>query len=132
VEKATNWLKFSFLLGAIADGVVAIFMFAQAFFAYESPLKKYTPEIPFRYVMGLAGSLMTGWTILLLWAYREPFNRKFVLIITNVVIIGLMSFGIFAYITDFIQGIAIIPILVFQVFLVLLFTYSYYLAGKFK
>jgi hypothetical protein len=99
---------------------------------YESLLNNYTPEIPFRYAIGLAGSLITGGTILMLWVYRDPFNRKFVLIITNVVIIGLMPFSRFAWIINFIQGIAIIPIIIFQVFLVLLFTYSYYLAGKFK
>jgi len=61
-------------------------MLDQAILARPSPLTHYLPEVPYRYAMGLAGSLMLGWTILLLWADRRPVERRGVLMITNFVI----------------------------------------------
>jgi len=61
-------------------------MLDQAILARPSPLTHYLPEVPYRYAMGLAGSLMLGWTILLLWADRRPAERRGVLMITNFVI----------------------------------------------
>ena len=43
---------------------------------------------PYRFAMGYAASLMTGWTALLLWAYRKPVERAFVAVITMIVIAG--------------------------------------------
>ena len=70
MNKSTIWLRISYWVGAIADGIVAGIMFAQAILARPSPLTHYLPEVPYRYAMGLAGSLMLGWTILLLGRSR--------------------------------------------------------------
>lgn len=118
-------LRVSFWVGAIADAVVAAVMFAQAFFGYTSPLNHYVPEIPYRYAMGLAGSLMLGWTILLLWADRRPAERRGVLLITIVVILGLMATGLRAVAVGFIHGSAMAPLIVLQIGLIALFTASY-------
>jgi len=48
--------------------------------------------------MGLAGSLMLGWTLLLVWADRKLVERRGVLMITNVVVLGLMGCGLYAVI----------------------------------
>ena len=32
--------------------------------------------------MGMAGSLMIGWTLLLLWAVRKPIERRVVILLT--------------------------------------------------
>ncbi len=119
------WLRVSFWVGAIADAVVAAVMFAQAFFGYTSPLNHYVPGIPYRYAMGLAGSLMLGWTILLLWADRRPAERRGVLLITIVVILGLMATGLRAVAAGFIHGSAMTPLIVLQIGLIALFTASY-------
>jgi hypothetical protein len=36
----------------------------------------------YRFAMGIAASLMTGWTLLLLWAALEPIGRRGVLLLT--------------------------------------------------
>jgi CHASE2 domain-containing sensor protein len=125
VKDTTTWLRVSYWVGAIADGVVALAMFAETFLARPSPLTHYIPEVPYRYAMGLAGSLMLGWTILLLWADRRPEERRGVLLITNIVILGLMASGVFAVAAGFMSPAVAAPILVFQVSLIALFTSSY-------
>lgn len=47
---AIRWLKASYLIGAIADGIFAVFMLLPSRMA----------ESKFRYPMGLAASLMFG------------------------------------------------------------------------
>ena len=125
MKSSTTWLRISYWVGAIADGIVAMVMFAEAILARPSPLTHYVPEIPYRYAMGLAGSLMLGWTILLIWANRKPVERRGVLLITNVVILGLMASGLFAVSAGYMPVAAVVPILVFQAALIVLFTSSY-------
>ena len=125
MKNSTTWLRISFWVGAIADGIVALAMFAEAILAQPSPLTHYVPEIPYRYAMGVAGSLMLGWTILLLWANRKPVERRGVLLITNVVVLGLMGSGLSAMSAGYMPIAAGIPVLVFQGLLIVLFTSSY-------
>jgi hypothetical protein len=125
VKSSTTWLRISYWVGAVADGIVAAVMFAQAILALPSPLTRYVPETPYRYAMGLAGSLMLGWTILLLWADRRPVERRGILIITIVVILGLMGSSVFSLSAGFMPARSVVPVLVFQVALIAMFASSY-------
>lgn len=125
MKSSTTWLRISYWVGAVADGIVAAVMFAQAILALPSPLTRYVPETPYRYAMGLAGSLMLGWTILLLWADRSPVERRGVLIITIVVIFGLMGSSVFSLSAGFMPPRSVVPVLVFQVALITMFASSY-------
>ena len=40
--------------------------------------------------MGYSASLMLGWTVLLIWAYQKPLERKVVAALTVLVICGLV------------------------------------------
>jgi len=125
LKNATTWLRISYWVGATADGSVATVMFAQAILAQPSPLTHYVPETPYRYAMGLAGSLMLGWTILLLWADRKPVERRGILMITNVVIVGLMGSSLFAVSAGFMPPVAVVALFVLQAVLIVLFTSAY-------
>lgn len=125
MDSIVRWLRISYWVGAIVDALAAITMLSQAVFGHQSPLSDYTPEIPYRYAMGLAGSLMLGWTLLLLWADRRPSERKGVLLITNIVIIGLFASGVYASSAGFVPFSRMTVILVFQIVLIVLFTASY-------
>ncbi len=105
-------------------------MLAQAILGCPSPLTHYLPELPYRYAMGLAGSLMLGWTILLLWADRKPMERRGVLLITNLVVLGLMCSSLFAVSAQLMGPAAAGPLLAFQAVLIALFTASYIVSGK--
>ena len=48
--------------------------------------------------MGIGGSLMIGWTVLLLWAVRQPIERRFVILITAFpVVFGLSIVALIGY-----------------------------------
>jgi len=60
-------------------------------------------EIEYRHSMGLAASLMLGWTFLLIWADQKPVERKGILLLTIFpVISGLLSAGIFGVVMELI------------------------------
>ena len=125
MKNSTKWLQISFRVGATTDGLVALAMFSEAIIGHTSPLTHYAPDIPYRYAIGLAGSLMLGWTALLLWADREPVERRTVLPLTCLVVIGLMATGAFGISTNYIPLGPGIALLLFQAVLVALFTWSY-------
>lgn len=124
-----RWLRISYWIGAVADAAAAAVMLSQAILAHQSPLTAYVPEIPYRYAMGLGGSLMLGWTLLLVWADRRPLERRGVLLITNVVIVGLLVTDISAVQVGFVSPSAMAPLLILQVLLIIVFTGSYVRAG---
>lgn len=125
MSNSTKWLKISLWTGAIVDGIVALIMFAQMIFSMPSPITQYIPEIPYRYAMGLAGSLMLGWTFLLLWALRDPVYRRGVILITVLVLIGLILSNLFAYHFHFISLNTCLILVLFQLGLIALFALSY-------
>jgi hypothetical protein len=51
---------------------------------------------PYKFAMGYAASLMLAWTILLVWAYRDPLPRRFIAALTVLVIYGLIAAEIVA------------------------------------
>lgn len=130
MKRATMWLRVSYWIGAVADGIVAGSMLTQAIAGRPSLLTHYLPEVPYRYAMGLAGSLMLGWTILLLWADRRPVERRGVLLITIVVVLGLMFSSLFAVWSGFMSVSAAGPLLAFQLLLIALFGSSWFFSIK--
>jgi len=49
------------------------------------------PSGSYVFAMGYGASLMLGWTLLLLWAYQRPLERRAVALLTLVVIAGLVA-----------------------------------------
>jgi hypothetical protein len=129
MKNSTTWLRISFWVGAIADGLVALAMFSEMFVGHASPLTHYVPDFPYRYAVGLAGSLMLGWTVLLLWACRKPAERRDVLLLTCVVVVALMITGLFGITVGYVPFGAGVAVLAFQGLLIILFGSSY-LASK--
>ncbi len=74
-ETATLLIQIAFLVGAITDGLTIIPMLSSrvgvAVFEGDSSLN----SAKHCYTMGIAASLMAGWTLLLLWGACES-NRK--------------------------------------------------------
>ena len=82
VKNKIRWLRISYWVGAILDGLYVIPMvvpqWAGALFG--APNFPTTPEI--RYVFNVGAALMAGWTALLIWADRKPVERRDVLLLT--------------------------------------------------
>ena len=121
-----SMLRVSYWVGAFLDAVVGIMMVFPALFKiiYGSGVMVVTQE--FRYAMGMGAPLMFGWTVLLIWADRKPIQRKGILIITVFpVIIGLFINEIYSIMSGLISFRIILPTLILQIILMILFTYSY-------
>ena len=80
--KTIHLLKVSFWAGAIIDGIVAYLMLKTAVLGGTSSLTGYAPGIEYRFAIGVAASLMLGWTALLIWGGRKPMERKDILVLT--------------------------------------------------
>jgi hypothetical protein len=79
-------LRWAYLVGAIVDFLVFLLMvfspLASIFWGFSVFSNQYY------FAVGIGASLMLGWTLLLLWAYRNPVERRFVAFLTIIVILG--------------------------------------------
>jgi len=115
------WLRISYWIGAIVDGLAALRML----------FPKIAYGVEYRYALGLGASLMIGWTFLLVWADRRPMERKGVLPLTVFpVITGILSAEIYAVATKLITFEKMLPTGVFLVALIVLFSFSYFNARE--
>jgi hypothetical protein len=112
-----RWLKASFIAGAVADGIIGILIL----------IPSRMGETEFRTSMGLAASLMFGWTLLLIWGYRKPVERKGVLLLTIFpVIIGLLATGAYQFATGRLPLVNVLPYTILSVALIGLMGFSYF------
>jgi len=111
------WLRISYWVGAIADGIATLRMLF--------PKIAYGAE--YRYALGLGASLMLGWTFLLVWADRKPLERKGVLLLTVFpVITGILLAEIYSVTKGLITFEKMLPTGIFLVLLIALFIFSYF------
>ena len=66
-------------------------------------------------------SLMLGWTILLFWAYKRPIERRFVAVLTMLVIGGLLLTEVIAVRSGTLEAWRMIPTWCLQALLIALF-----------
>jgi len=122
-------LKLSFLIGTVADALVAVNWFLIASGA-EIPnmmcgLVGSGPD--YRFAMYIAALFMAGWSVILAWGWFRPFERKGLLLITAVlllvsIILEMIFYRPFLGGSDFIVGIGV------RVALISKFSLSYFYA----
>jgi hypothetical protein len=111
------WLRVSYWSGAIADGIIAI----------RTMIPEIMGETEFRYAMGIATTLIIGWTCLLIWADRKPVERKGVLLLTIFPVIGgLLMTATYAVATDIFPYERMVPLWIAGVGLIVLMSFSYF------
>ena len=120
-----RWLRVSYWTGAIADALAAVAMWFPEAGGALYRMEGFEPGADYRYAMRLGASLMLGWTVLLVWADRKPLERRGVLPITVLVILGLASAGAYAVRSGLIDAPNMAPTWILQSILVVLFLYSY-------
>ena len=120
------FLRLSYLVGAVVDFIVGIAMvFPDVFSAIEG-LSSFTPGSDYLFAMGMGGSLMFGWTVLLLWGDRKPTERKGILLITIFpVISGIFANRLYGLTTGFVSLEGSIISLILPIFLVFFLLGSY-------
>lgn len=88
-NRRARLLRIAFAPGAVTDALALVPMLsptmARVLWGFEGV------GGPYRFAMGYGATLMAGWTVLLVWAYREPLERAFVAALTVFVIWGLVA-----------------------------------------
>jgi len=131
-ETATLLIQISFLLGAVTDGFAIIPMLSHrvgvALFGGGSSGN----STEYRYAMGIAASLMAGWTLLLLWGAANPIERRDILLLTVFpVITGIVLATVFAVRHRDVLLSRVIPLWIHLGIVSLLYAVSYILSIPF-
>ncbi len=92
------FLKTAFLIGAVADGVIAVEWFLISLGLVDLPVH---PSFfvcsgqDFQFVLSIGGLFMMGWAFLLYWGSLRPIERRGVLLLTAVMLFAaILSDGI--------------------------------------
>jgi hypothetical protein len=123
-------LRASYWLGAIIDLLAALQLFFPSIWASMDDLP-YSPNPTLNFALYIAGSLMIGWTFLLVWADRKPLERKGILLLTVFpVVFGLALNNVFALNSGLRTWQSTFPELGLQISIALILTFSYFNARK--
>lgn len=121
-------LKSAFIVGAVADAVIAIEWYLISLGMVDLPVH---PSFfvgggqDFRYVLSIGGLFMMAWAFLLYWGSVRPLERRGVLLITAVMLFAaiLSDYVVFAHLFTWQQ---IMLGTVVKILLVILFAGSYW------
>ena len=121
-------IKIAYWLGIGVDALWAVGLLIPQVFGILTNNPDFNPDLQLRLIMGIGGSLMTGWTFLLLWAVRKPIERRVVILLTAFPVV----FGLFIVaLIGFLKGNTFnIWILIKNSILFISMISSYILAGK--
>jgi hypothetical protein len=122
-----RWLRISYWTGAIIDALACIPLLHSGTWAALNHVPDFHASVEFRYAQAFAAVFMAGWTVLLLWADRNPLERRGVLVITTFpVVIGLNSTHYLLYFGGLVSE-PVTPLgIALPVVLTALFLFSYF------
>jgi hypothetical protein len=124
------FLRVSYWAGAVLDVLAFTIMLFPPLFALNNGMANFHPGLEYRYAMGMGAPLMLAWTVLLLWADRKPMERRGVLPLTLLVVLGEVATEIYGVSTGFINISAMLLTWVIQLLLGGLFIFSYWNASQ--
>lgn len=81
-KKRMFLIKLAYWLGIVADSFWAIALLFPQVFNVLTGRADLEIDIQTRFTLGIGGSLMTGWTLLLIWGIRKPIERRVVILLT--------------------------------------------------
>ena len=129
MNKSIRWLRISYWVGIIVDGLVTIAWINPGMIGLldsDSGM-----GIATRIALGWGASLLLAWTFLLFWADRKPLERKGVLLLTCFpVISGLCLTNVFGFINDIIPPGSFIASSLLLLVIMALMLGSYLYAGR--
>jgi hypothetical protein len=117
-------LRIAFLAGAVTDAGALLPMIFSQLANLAWGLRDVSGN--YRFAMEYGASLMLGWTVLLLWAYRRPIERRFVAVLTMLVIGGLILTEVVAVHSSVLEAKRMVPTWCLQALLFVLFARAYY------
>jgi hypothetical protein len=83
--KPVSLLRLSFIIGVIADAIVAINWFLISLgYSYANLISAFRGSgVDYEFAMFISSLFMFGWTAILFWGYLKPEERKGLLLITS-------------------------------------------------
>ncbi len=130
MDTKTRLLRTSYWAAAILDVLAFLMMLSPALFAWNNQLSDFQPGVEYRYAMGMGAPLMLGWTILLLWADRKPLERRHILWVTLLVILGEVLVEIYGVGVGFVSARALLLTWALQAILSTLLFFSLWRAAR--
>ena len=124
-NKTVLWLRVSYWTGAGLDVIAALTMLFPTLFVLINQPINFQANLAYHYAMGMGAPLMIAWTVLLLWADRKPIERKGVLPITLLVVLGEVTVQVWGIVVGFVPFSALLLSFVMQAILLVLFLFSY-------
>jgi hypothetical protein len=127
LSKSLQLLKLSFLIGAVADGVVSVNWFLIASGAEIPNLMCGLVDtgVEYRFAMYIAALFMAGWTAILAWGWFRPSERKGLLLITAVLLLVSIALELLFY-RPILGGSGFIIGIVARLALATKFSFSYF------
>lgn len=126
MDSRIMWLRISYWVGAILDGLWVIPMLFPALGAEIYGIENISFGGEFRYALAVGAAMMLGWTFLLLWADRDPVARRGVLLLTIFPVkVGLDLANIYLFVYGFATVKGMIPSWIVSLLVYVLFIYSY-------
>jgi len=122
------FIKLPYWIGIMADGVWTVALFFPRIYSILTFKPDFNPDPETKLIMGIGGSLMAGWTALLIWAVHNPIERRGVAFLTIFpVIFGLMTITVIGIVNGHTSN---IWILIKLIIISILLVNSYILAVK--
>ena len=115
-----KWLRVSYWAGAVGDFAIAILVLI--------PDRMGVPS--YVYPMGLMSAASFSWGCMLIWADREPIERRWVLLPTILVGVLLFLAGIYSIYAGVITARSYAPNFILFPAVITLWSFSYYNARK--
>ena len=126
VDRRILWLRISYWVGAILDGLWVIPMYFPSLGAKIYGIEEMAFGGEFRYALAIGAALMLGWTFLLIWADRKPVERRGVLLLTIFPVkVGLDLANIYLFVYGYATVKGMLPSWILSFLLYVLFIYSY-------
>lgn len=127
MDKDLKIIKITLILGIIADGLWAAALFIPEIYRLLTNNANFNPNFDTRIIMGIAGSLMLCWTLLLVWVLLRPIERRFILLLTAMLVLCLFVIVLVSVLNGKLFS---IWILLKTLVIIILMIYSYFKANR--
>ena len=126
-HRGLQLLKLSFVIGTVADAVVAAnwFLIASGAEIPNMMCGLLGAGAEYRFAMYIAALFMSGWTVILAWGWFKPFERKGLLLITAALLLVSIVLEL-AFYRSLLGGPGFVFGVVMRVALITKFSFSYF------
>jgi hypothetical protein len=124
-------LKTSYWIGIIADALATILLFSPKIANIVLQPQPFEISEVYLYVSRIAGALMLGWTVLLIWGVKKPIERAGILIITLFPVVTVLAIAAILFVkSNQIAFDKVLPMFILYVVLFATYIPSYLWAKK--